>query len=29
MNYEAFRLRQQGTNQTLIPTPDARNGIFT
>lgn len=29
VNYEAFRLRQQSTNQTLIPTPDARNGIFT
>ncbi len=29
MNYEAFRLRQQSTNQTLIPTEDARNGIFT
>jgi hypothetical protein len=28
-NYEAFRLRQQSTNQTLIPTEDARNGIFT
>lgn len=29
VNYEAFRLRQQATNQTVIPTADARQGIFT
>jgi outer membrane receptor protein involved in Fe transport len=28
-NYEAFRLRQQTTQNHTVLTPDARNGIFT